>query len=465
MMSLSRRFRPDHLAGQLAILILVAIVFFHVSVTIAVRLFDLEPPSHLGKSAEVSASYLLAIDLAPVSERQHLISEFSRVTPWATFSIRDDRPDAIQSTEPITAADFLRKHLWPDADAFLLRASPNTGIVAVAVALRKGGYAIVSTGRSRGAPQEGKGSPPEPRGGRGPPPTFVWIGSALFFFLCATILTIWTSNAVVAPLVDLANKSERFPTESNEPDLIVERGPQEVRNLARALNRMQVRIRTMIRERAETLAAISHDLRTIITRMRLRTEFIGDDHLRQTMLHDVEMMDSMLRQNLAYLRNDSGREKHDRIDLDSVLQTVADQFSELGHDVTYRGVRGPRIIGSLTDTQRVFNNLVENAVYYAGSAVITVEEPSPDIVQIDVADEGPGITSGDKARLIEPFVRGDRARNMNERVGFGLGLSIVTSLLMEVGGTLQLLDREPHGLVARVIFPKAPKSAPKIVKI
>ena len=242
---------------------------------------------------------------------------------------------------------------------------------------------------------------------------------------------------------------------SNEQDLIIEEGPQEVRELTRALNRMQVRIYTMIAARAQVLAAISHDLRTIITRMRLRAEFIDDEILRTKMLQDVELMDSMLYKNLQHLRQARKTPEQSLIDLDSVLQTVSDQFVDLGHDVTYRGGAHQMIWGSITDLQRVFNNLIENAVTYAEKVVVAVEEPSASVVQIDVMDEGPGISTQDKARVIEPFVRGQPARNMNEHGGFGLGLSIVRTLVEEVGGTLELLDREPHGFIARVILPRA----------
>ncbi len=277
----------------------------------------------------------------------------------------------------------------------------------------------------------------------------------MFFFLCAAILTIWTSNVVVAPLAELARQAEKFPNDSGEREVLVEEGPQEVRDLTRALNRMQDRIYTMIAARSRVLAAISHDLRTIITRLRLRAEFIGDDTLRTKMLHDVDLMDSMLYKNLLYLRDERYRRAHGLVDLDSVLQTVSDQFSDLGHDVSYEGGGRHMVVGSLTDLQRVFNNLVENATTHAKTVVISVEQPSRDVIRVDVADDGPGISAEDKELVVEPFVRGRPARNMNEHGGFGLGLSIVRSLVEEIGGGLQLLDRAPNGLIARVILPRA----------
>jgi len=408
------------------------------------------------------ASSLLAIDLAQVSERQNVLSDLAHVTPWASFTIQDERPAAARPSEQAPELNILRAHLWPQADIYMASTPSKGTSQPVVIALRKGAYALVSASQTLQT-----GLPPPPNGyqpgeapldglPKGPPPgSFIFIGSALFFFLCAAILTIWTSNTVVSPLVKLVGQAERLPSESNEQELIVEEGPQEVRELTRALNRMQIRIYSMIAARAQVLAAVSHDLRTIITRMRLRAEFIDDEMLRTKMLQDIELMDSMLYKNLQHLRQARKTPEQSLIDLDSVLQTVSDQFVDLGRDVTYRGGKHQMIRGSLTDLQRVFNNLIENAITYAGKVVVAVEEPSTDVVQIDVMDEGPGISAQDKARVIEPFVRGQPARNMNEHGGFGLGLSIVRTLVEEVGGTLQLLDREPHGLIARVILPRA----------
>ena len=323
---------------------------------------------------------------------------------------------------------------------------------AIVVALRKGGYAVATTLEPRLSPLGSISSRHY-----GAPTLFMRLleRSALFFFLCTSILTVWISSAVVAPLVKLAREAERYPAENAHLRPIDEAGPREVRDLTRALNRMQSRIEAMIEARSHALAAISHDLRTIITRLRLRSEFIADDELKEKMLHDADLMDSMLYKNLQHLRDANSAPDRCLIDLDSVLQTVSDQFVDLGHDVTYRGGEHQVILGSLTEMQRVFNNLVENAVTYAKKVVITLDQPSPEIIRVDVADDGPGIAAETKQRVLEPFVRGEPARNMNDHSGFGLGLSIVRSLVEDVGGGLQLLDHEPRGLIARVTLPRA----------
>jgi len=437
-----RRLRPDHLTGQIALLVLAAIILFHLTST-TMRYLDLfegrpPPPGPI----EAIANGVVALDAAAASDRASVLAALAKSTPWIRFSIATDPPAANDAGESPGAAE-IKSRLWENAHVL---ARPKSGEHRfggpVAIALRKGGWAFAT-------PQERWSSDHLTL------PMRLLERSVLFFFLCATLLTAWASAVVVAPLVRLAREAERFPDDRGEPNLIAETGPEEVRELTRALNRMQSRIQAMITARSHALASISHDLRTIITRIRLRSEFIGDEALQAKMLHDVDLMDSMLYKNLQHLRDARHEPEKSLIDLDSVLQTVSDQFIDLGHDVTYRGGGRQVILGSLTGMQRIFNNLVENAVTYAKKVVITLDQPSQNAICVDVEDDGPGIAAEQRARMLEPFERGEPGRNMDGHGGFGLGLSIVRTLVEEVGGGLQLLDREPHGLIARVTLPRA----------
>lgn len=446
-----RRLRPDHLAGQIALLILAAIVMFHLTLTTIQHFTNPDGRPPIIEPSEFIASALLAIDAAPVSERSDVLAALARAAPWANFVVRD-QPGDIPAVGASADLDVLRSRLWAGARVVAAsRATDNRG-GAIVVALRNGGYAVATTLEPRRSLWASMSST---QNGAPTLPMRLLERSALFFFLCASILTVWISSAVVAPLVKLAREAERYPAENAHLRPIAEAGPREVRDLTRALNRMQSRIEAMIEARSQALAAISHDLRTIITRVRLRSEFIADVELKEKMLHDAGLMDSMLYKNLQHLRDAKSAPDRGLIDLDSVLQTVSDQFADLGHDVTYRGGQHQIILGSLTEMQRVFNNLVENAVTYAKKVVITLDQPSPEVIRVDVADDGPGIGAESKQRVLEPFVRGEPARNMNDHSGFGLGLSIVRSLVEDVGGGLQLLDHEPHGLIARVTLPRA----------
>jgi signal transduction histidine kinase len=200
------------------------------------------------------------------------------------------------------------------------------------------------------------------------------------------------------------------------------------------------------------LAAISHDLRTPITRMRLRTEFIEDEASRRRMLADLDQMMSMLESVLSLLRNDRRLEAMTLVDVASTLQLVTDQFTDMGHKVSYVGPGHAMAMARPDDLCRGVTNLVENAVRF-GSEVTIRLMVAADTMTIDVADDGPGISDADKAAMLEPFVRGDEARNMNEAAGFGLGLSIARAIALAHGGELSLHDRRPHGLVVRMDLP------------
>jgi signal transduction histidine kinase len=200
------------------------------------------------------------------------------------------------------------------------------------------------------------------------------------------------------------------------------------------------------------LAAISHDLRTPITRMRLRSEFIEDESHRGRMLADLDQMRSMLESVLSFLRNDSRLEAMTLVDIAATLQLIADQFADMGHKVGYDGPGHAMVTVRPDDLHRSITNLVENAVRFGAEVTIRLGTSS-DAATIDVEDDGPGISDAHKADVLEPFVRGDVARNMDEAKGFGLGLSIANAIVIAHGGALSLHDRQPHGLVVRIELP------------
>jgi signal transduction histidine kinase len=215
---------------------------------------------------------------------------------------------------------------------------------------------------------------------------------------------------------------------------------------------MHDRIAGLMDDRTKMLAAISHDLRTPITRMRLRSEFIDDEAQRDRMSADLDQMRSMLDSVLSFLRNDRKLEVMTLVDIATVLQLIADQFTDMGHSVTYVGPEHAMAMARPDDIRRSITNLVENAVRFANSTTVRLTT-SQDHAVIDVDDNGPGIAETQKGKVLEPFVRGDDARNMDDASGFGLGLSIARAIALAHGGTLSLHDLAPRGLRARVQFP------------
>ena len=278
-----------------------------------------------------------------------------------------------------------------------------------------------------------------------------WIVTLLFGAICVTLLGLWAARALTAPLSSFARAAEDFSLNGAAAPL-PERGPEEIRSVAKALNRMRERITTLIDDRTKMLAAISHDLRTPITRMRLRSEFIEDEVHRSRMLDDLDQMRSMLESVLSFLRNDRNLESMTLVDIASTLELVTDQFADMGHKVAYDGPEHAMATVRPDDLHRSITNLVENAVRFGAEATIRLGV-SPDVVTIEVEDDGPGISDARKDVMLEPFVRGDDARNMGEAAGFGLGLSIARSIVLAHGGTLSLHDRQPHGLIVRIALP------------
>jgi signal transduction histidine kinase len=278
-----------------------------------------------------------------------------------------------------------------------------------------------------------------------------WTATLLFLIISVSLLSLWAARALTAPLSAFARAAEDFSV-NGEAAPLPERGPEEIRSVAKALNRMRARITTLIDDRTKMLAAISHDLRTPITRMRLRAEFIDDETHRHRMMSDLDQMRSMLESVLSFLRNDRRLEAMTLTDIASTLQLVADQFTDTGHKVSYEGPEHAMAIVRPDDLTRSITNLVENSVRYGALATVRLKT-SVDTATIEVEDDGPGISDARKEIMLEPFVRGDDARNMDENAGFGLGLSIARAIALAHGGKLSMHDRQPHGLIVRIELP------------
>ena len=204
------------------------------------------------------------------------------------------------------------------------------------------------------------------------------------------------------------------------------------------------------------LAAISHDLRTPITRLRLRSEYIEDPAQRTQTVRDLDQMQSMLESVLSLLRSESAA-RPTLVDVAALLQMVCDQFSDSGYAVHYLGPDRAAFIVRPDEIIRAVTNLVENATRFGTEVRVELLISGNQII-IDVVDDGPGIPDERKAAMLEPFVRGEEARTMDETAGFGLGLSITQAIVTAHGGRLLLLDNEPRGLRVRLLLSNADRS-------
>lgn len=230
-------------------------------------------------------------------------------------------------------------------------------------------------------------------------------------------------------------------------------GPREVREVIAAFNKMQARIRRLVDDRTQMLTAISHDLRTPITLLRLRAEFVDDETERARMLNALDEMEAMITAVLAFARDDGTKEIAERVDLRALVSTICNDMADAGLPVEF--VNGPRVVIACRrhSVARATTNLIDNAVKYGERAVVRLEQRAGEIA-IVVEDVGPGIPDDQMAAATRPFVRLDDARS-GDQPGTGLGLSIARSMAIANGGTLVLENRSEGGLRATIRLPDA----------
>ena len=423
------------IGGQLTALVIASILAIHVILTGIFLISRPDPPDpNIDRGhAQFAAAVQLLGAAAPV-DRPRLMADVARAFP--KLEIEALPPGPVPEAGDPEAPEFRSLHRRLDSSYRIFPLVNEQNPHKVGIALPDG--AMISA-----------------RVLRDQRPRPFWIGSwgvtLLFAIVSVSLLSLWAARALTAPLSAFAKAAENFSV-NGAAAALPERGPSEIRSVAKALNRMHERITALIDDRTKMLAAISHDLRTPITRMRLRAEFIEDEAHRLRMMGDLDQMRSMLESVLSFLRNDRRLEAMTLTDIASTLQLVADQFADIGHKVTYEGPEHAMATVRPDDLTRSLTNLVENSVRYG--ALVTIRlATSTDTATIEVEDDGPGISDARKEGMLEPFVRGDDARNMDETAGFGLGLSIARAVVLAHGGKLSLHDRAPHGLIVRIELP------------
>ena len=258
-------------------------------------------------------------------------------------------------------------------------------------------------------------------------------------------------RSVTAPLRTLARAADRIGIDLAAPE-VPQTGPREIQQTAKAFNRMQARIKRLISDRTQTLAAVSHDLKTPITRLRLRAEFVRDEDLRQTIEGDLDEMERMIESTLAFLRGDAIGEESKTVDIASILKTISDELVDTGHDVVLAGLPHLSLRCKPLAIKRAFSNLIENAVKYGARARVALAERYDGIV-ITIADDGPGVPEEELERVFDPFYRLEASRS-RETGGTGLGLTVARTVIRAHGGDVRLHNLQPSGLCATVTLPK-----------
>jgi signal transduction histidine kinase len=276
------------------------------------------------------------------------------------------------------------------------------------------------------------------------------IGVIAVSALVILFFAIWAAHRVTRPLAHFAEAADRLGVDLRAPPL-PEHGSRELRKAARAFNQMQDRLRRLIDDRTMMLAAISHDLRTVLTRLKLRAEFIDDPQQRDKAVADIDEMRAMLDASLSFARDDTAEEARTSVDLSSLLQSLCDDLSDAGSKVAYDGPSRLAYRSQPVAMRRAFANLIGNALKYGGEADVTAAGDARGVT-VEIADRGPGIPADMREQVFAPFFRleGSRSRDTG---GTGLGLSVARGIVRRHGGDITLHDRDGGGLLARVTLP------------
>jgi signal transduction histidine kinase len=265
-------------------------------------------------------------------------------------------------------------------------------------------------------------------------------------------VTAWAVRRITAPLAGLATAADRLGRDVDAPPL-PETGSVEIRRASHAFNTMQTRLRRLVENRTQMLAAISHDMRTQLMLLRLRAETVEGTDERAKLLATIGEMESMLTATLSFARDEAANETRRRSDLGALLASIVDDLAEAGLPVTLVQSAEAVIVECKPQAlRRAIINLIDNAIKYGGSARATLAVTSA-TVEIRIDDSGPGIPEDELTRVVQPFYRleGSRSRDSG---GMGLGLAIAASIVEAHGGELRLANREAGGLRASVTLPR-----------
>jgi signal transduction histidine kinase len=383
---------------------------------------------------------------ADPSRRQEVLSE-QHIPPSITVGLSDGPPETILPELPRGQQSLLRigvnygglgdpKLRWTELRLF---GGFHEGHVLYAFHMPGGGWLDIGADAEPIRPWHS--------------PTF--LAAFLLMTLTAAGLTLWAVRRLTEPVRVLAAHAEALGRDVNAAPL-PENGPTETAVAAVAFNTMAARIRRFVSDRTEMLTAVGHDLRTPITRLKLRAEFIDDEELRTKILGDLDELETMVSATLAFGRDSRVNEPVSSVDLAELLRTILDETSDANPDaaecLTYHGPPHQTVRARPVALKRALANLVSNAVSYGGAARVTMVPPADGTISVTIEDDGPGIPVHEIDRVFEPFRRLEQSRN-RETGGVGLGLPIARNMLRAHGGDVVLRNRPEGGLRALVTLP------------
>lgn len=264
------------------------------------------------------------------------------------------------------------------------------------------------------------------------------------------IVSVWIIRKVTSPLRVFTAASKRLGKDVGAPPLVVT-GPNELQEATSAFNEMQHRLRQLVENRTQMLAAISHDLRTPITLLRLRAETVEDPEQKEKMQATLTDMENMISSTLSFAKEDAAQEDVERVDLGALLESICDDYQDTGKDVTVENRH--EIIASCRplSLRRAISNIIENSLRHGSKVGISIKQ-TPSHIRITLTDDGPGLPQQELEKVFTPFYRPDTAREQG-RGGIGLGLSVVRSIIDKHGGKIELSNIASGGLRASIELP------------
>lgn len=388
--------------------------------------------------ASVVITVSAALETMPASARRRFSERLPtqqsiRLLPATAW---DDQDVSLPQSPLLHAiGEHLKREFAGDAQALVLLEDANHSLW-IKIRVRNQAYWVVF--------------PPETLGSAS---VWAWAGWSVFGLSLAIVGAYLLMLRVNRPLRALTEAAGEIGA-GKTPTPLDEQGPDEIRTLSRAFNRMSANLKQLDEDRALLLAGISHDLRTPLSRLRLGMEMLGaatDESLRGGMVEDIEDIDTIISQFLDFARQGVNEPTRAGEDLNQIVSSVCDRYIRLGNPVRKRLGGLPPMTLRPTATHRMVTNLVDNAVRYGGDQVEVITEQSGNNVVVRVLDRGPGIPVDDVARVMQPFTRLEASRA--EGRGSGLGLAIVERAARMHGGEVKLLARDGGGLEARVELP------------
>ncbi|MDE1166610.1 MAG: HAMP domain-containing sensor histidine kinase [Pseudomonas sp.] len=281
-----------------------------------------------------------------------------------------------------------------------------------------------------------------------PPPNTPPMAFLVIQFISIIAVAWWGARLLSRPIRQFSEAAERL-SENLDSEPLEETGPRESRQAAHIFNRMQQRIRQQVRQRSQMLGAVSHDLRTPLSRMKLRIEQVDDLKLQSQMRQDLDDMISMLDATLSYLHEQRTCEAVQLYDVQALVESLCENAQDHGDDISTRGHCRPLLVQPIA-LRSCLSNLIDNALRYGGATLVDLRD-SASQVTIRIIDHGPGIEASLRETVFEAFYRVEGSRNRNSG-GVGLGMTLARDAVMRLGGSITLEETPGGGLTAVVSF-------------